>query len=161
MNKNSKILVVGHNDIIEKSLITYFKNNGYDQALSSSEQGLNVLSQNAVDKFFIEKYPESPRTNQAMFEMGNYLFNQKKYQRANRWYQKMKTKKLNKEERYQYSFNTAYCYFDDKKYDQAESLFYEIQGQPGPKKADASYYYAYLLKMQDFKIKQFAVIFEY
>jgi len=93
---------------------------------------------------FIDKYPESPRANQAMFEMGNYLFNQKKYQRATRWYQKMKTKKLNKDERYIYTFNTAYCYFADKKYDRAENLFYEIQGQPGPKKADASYYYGYI-----------------
>ena len=93
---------------------------------------------------FVEAYPESPRANQARFEMGNYLFNQKKYKRAIRWYQKMKTKKLNKEERYQYNFNTAYCYFEDKKFNNAESLFYEIQGQPGPKKADASYYYGYI-----------------
>ncbi len=93
---------------------------------------------------FIEQYPESPRTNQARFEMGNYLFNQKKYQRAIRWYQKMKTKKLNKEERYQYAFNTAYCYFDNKDYSKARDLFYDIQGQAGSKKADASYYYAYI-----------------
>ncbi len=32
---------------------------------------------------FIETYPESPRANQAKFEMGNYLFNQKKYKNEN------------------------------------------------------------------------------
>ncbi len=108
-------------------------------ALRLDHQNASSLIEN-----FIESYPESPRANQARFQMGNYLFNNAKYLRAIRWYEKMKTKKLNKDERYQYVFNTAYCYFEQKKYKRAESLFYEILNQSGPKKADASYYYAYI-----------------
>lgn len=58
MKRNSKILIVGHNDIIEKSLTRYFKENSYANVFSSSELGLNPTIQSSVYQFFQEHRPE-------------------------------------------------------------------------------------------------------
>jgi GDP-L-fucose synthase len=58
MNKNSRILIVGHNDIIEKSLTSYFQGNGFPFVFSSSTIGLNVLDPASVRQFFKDKNPE-------------------------------------------------------------------------------------------------------
>lgn len=58
MNKTSRILVVGHNDIIEKSLTNYFRRNEYQQVFPSSEIGLNVLDSSRVRQFFKDHRPE-------------------------------------------------------------------------------------------------------
>ncbi|MDO8580013.1 MAG: GDP-L-fucose synthase [Candidatus Omnitrophota bacterium] len=58
MNKDSKILIVGHNDIIEQSLLHYFKHNGYGKVFSSSAMALNPTIQTSVYQFFQEQRPE-------------------------------------------------------------------------------------------------------
>jgi len=58
MDKDSKILIVGHNDIIENSLLFYFKKNGFKDVYASSTSGLDVLEQAAVRKFFEKTKPE-------------------------------------------------------------------------------------------------------
>ena len=45
MQKKSKILIVGHNDIIEKSLARHFTSRKFAQVFSSSQLGLDVLDQ--------------------------------------------------------------------------------------------------------------------
>jgi len=58
MDKNSKILVVGHNDVIEKSLFAHFQSQGYRHIFSSSQMGLNTTIQTAVYDFFSQNKPE-------------------------------------------------------------------------------------------------------
>ena len=58
MNKTSRILVVGHNDIMEKSLANYFQRNEYLHVFSSSATGLNVLDSSSVRQFFKDQRPE-------------------------------------------------------------------------------------------------------
>ncbi len=58
MKKDSQILIVGHNDIIEKSLYNYFKSQGYSQVFSSSAIALNTIIQNSVYHFFSQHKPE-------------------------------------------------------------------------------------------------------
>ncbi len=58
MNKDSRILIVGHNDIIENSLRTFFKSDGYTSIFSSSEIGLNPAIQSSVYEFFQKNRPE-------------------------------------------------------------------------------------------------------
>ncbi len=58
MNKDSRILVVGHNDIIENVLYTYFKFSGYPNIFSSSQIGLNPTVQASVYAFFQKVRPE-------------------------------------------------------------------------------------------------------
>src|SRR3990167_2830532 len=58
MNKHSKILIVGHNDIIESSLRSYFRNNGYENVFSTSALGLDPAIQVSVYEFFQKQRPE-------------------------------------------------------------------------------------------------------
>ncbi len=57
MDKKSKILIVGHDDIIEKSLSGYFAARGYGDVFSSSRLKLDVFDQGAVFRFFKSEKP--------------------------------------------------------------------------------------------------------
>ncbi|MCD6347567.1 MAG: tetratricopeptide repeat protein [Bacteroidales bacterium] len=95
-------------------------------------------------KTFLEAYPESAKANQAAFEMGNYLFQKKRYRRALRWYQKMNAKKLRADEYNERAFKSGYCYFNNKEYDRAVGYFQELKDQTGAYTADSKYYFAYI-----------------
>ena len=58
MNKNSKILIIGHDDITENSLYSFFSDNGYESAFSSSRIGLDPTIQVSVYEFFQKHKPE-------------------------------------------------------------------------------------------------------
>ena len=58
MEKDACILVVGHDDIIERSLTRHFKEEGFSHFYASTEIGLNTTVQPAVYEFFQEKRPE-------------------------------------------------------------------------------------------------------
>src|SRR3989344_8280719 len=58
MNKDSKILVVGHNDVTEKSLTDHFAANHFTHVFSFSAIALNAAIQPAVYDFFAEHRPE-------------------------------------------------------------------------------------------------------
>ena len=58
MKKDAKILIVGHNDVMERTLVSYLAENGYQNVRSSTEKNLNVLVQNRVNQFFKENYPQ-------------------------------------------------------------------------------------------------------
>ncbi len=58
MNKNSRILIIGHADAVENSLTQYFKSNKYAHIFSSSSLKVDFLDQRSVEKFFKTKKPE-------------------------------------------------------------------------------------------------------
>ncbi len=58
MNKDSTILIVGHNDIIENSLQSFLDSNGYTNVFSSSSIGLNPTIQTSVYEFFQKHRPD-------------------------------------------------------------------------------------------------------
>ncbi len=57
MEKNEKILIVGKGDVIETSLLSYLREQGYTAVLSAREQGLDVLDQKAVGAYFDQEKP--------------------------------------------------------------------------------------------------------
>jgi GDP-L-fucose synthase len=58
MNKNSRILIIGHADAIEHSLTQYFRDQGYANVFSTATLKTDWLKQAAVTKFFETKRPE-------------------------------------------------------------------------------------------------------
>lgn len=58
MDKHSKILIVGHNDIVERSLRSYFASGGYTDVQSSSLIGLDPAIQASVYAYFQKNRPE-------------------------------------------------------------------------------------------------------
>jgi len=55
--KNAKILVIGHDDLVERSLVRRFRAEGY-RPLSSTEARLETARQNDVENFFSENHPD-------------------------------------------------------------------------------------------------------
>ncbi len=59
MNKQSKILIVGHGDVIEESLLRYFEGSGYKNVFSSSRIAPDiVLNQSSLFRYFENERPE-------------------------------------------------------------------------------------------------------
>ena len=58
MDKDSKILIVGHDDIVERSLRSYFDSSGYTDVQSSSLIGLDPVIQASVYAYFQKNRPE-------------------------------------------------------------------------------------------------------
>ncbi|MBF0384363.1 MAG: GDP-L-fucose synthase [Candidatus Omnitrophica bacterium] len=58
MNKDSKIFIVGHDDIQEKSLLAYFVKSGFKNVFSASDIALNTAVQSSVFHFFMKHRPE-------------------------------------------------------------------------------------------------------
>jgi GDP-L-fucose synthase len=58
MNKNAKILIVGGGDVIDQSLFSYLKANGFKNTVSSFDIGLDTTIQVSVYQYFQENRPE-------------------------------------------------------------------------------------------------------
>jgi len=58
MDKKSRILIIGHDDVIENSLYQYFQSNGYGNVFSSSKIAPDVHNQSALTRFFENEQPE-------------------------------------------------------------------------------------------------------
>jgi GDP-L-fucose synthase len=58
MNKESKVFIVGHDDIIEKSLVKALKTKGFSKIFSSSALALDTTIQSSVYQFFSKERPD-------------------------------------------------------------------------------------------------------
>lgn len=58
MNKDARILIVGHDDIIERSLTGYLRANGFGRVVSSSAMAMDTVIQPSVYDFFAQHRPE-------------------------------------------------------------------------------------------------------
>lgn len=58
MKKTAKIFIVGDKSIAGAALIQYFKLNGFNNILSESTYGLDLIDQNSVYSFFKKEKPE-------------------------------------------------------------------------------------------------------
>ncbi|MCD6332115.1 MAG: tetratricopeptide repeat protein [Bacteroidales bacterium] len=112
--------------------------------LSMCALELDQRNGEALVRKFLEEYPESSKAQLARFKMGNFLFREKKFRRALRWYQQIVLQKLNKELLQEYRFKTGYCYFKENKPQRAAKLFLPLLQADGPFRDDATYYYSYL-----------------
>ena len=58
MQRNSRILIVGHQDSLENSFWNYFSSKKFTHVYTNSRNRLDVLSQDKVEKFFKRVRPE-------------------------------------------------------------------------------------------------------
>ncbi len=98
---------------------------------------------------FIDKHPESPYTNKAWFELGNYQFNEGQYGKMLKSYRKLKSGSLSKDDQIKISYQKGYSYFKTKKYQQAEKEFARIKDTKNLYAAPARYYWAHIKYMQE------------
>jgi len=57
MDKNAPVLIVGHDDVIERALCTVFRRRGFASVVSSSERGLPLLEKADLRKTFESERP--------------------------------------------------------------------------------------------------------
>jgi tetratricopeptide (TPR) repeat protein len=93
---------------------------------------------------FIAKYPESPRTRVAYFEMGRFKYRKQKYDEALFYFDKVWKQNLTKDQLIEYYFKRGYSYFKTDQLEQATKMFYEILNKDSKFAGPASYFYAHV-----------------
>ncbi len=93
---------------------------------------------------FIARYPESPRTRVAYFEMGKYKYRKLKYDEALLYFDKVWKQNLSKEQLHEFYFKKGYSYFKTDQFDLASKMFFELQNKDSKYTNPANYFYAHL-----------------
>lgn len=93
---------------------------------------------------FIAKYPESPRTRVAYFEMAVYKYQKSNYGEALHYFDKVWKQNLNKEQLSEFYFKRGYCYFKTDQLEKAAKMFYEILENNSKYSSPANYFYAHV-----------------
>lgn len=94
--------------------------------------------------YFINEYPESPRTRVAYFEMGRYQYRVNKYQEAINYFDKVWKQNLTSEQLAELYFKKGYSYFKLGQFDKASKMFYELINGKSRYASPAIYFYAHL-----------------
>ncbi len=93
---------------------------------------------------FIYRHPESTLVKQAWFQLGKFFFREKKYPRAEEWFNKVDPSVLSETEQEEFYFKRGYSEFRTDKYALALTDFAQIKEGEGPYASTAKYYYAHI-----------------
>ncbi len=93
---------------------------------------------------FIHQYPESIHLKQAYFNLGKFVFRNRKYDDAIVYFNKIYAADVDKDAQSEYYFKKGYSYFMEEDYDNAVKNFYEIVDTDNPYTATARYYYGHI-----------------
>ncbi len=97
-----------------------------DYYIASSAIRLNQQNADLLMGQFIEDHPTSIKRNKAFINVANYYFENGKYSRASKWFDKVDETSLTKTELDKYYFNNGYNYFQNKRYSEAKKYFNRI-----------------------------------
>lgn len=93
---------------------------------------------------FIKDNAESPKVNNAYFQLAKYEFRNKNYTNALSHFNSVDTYKLSDIDRSEYYFKKGYCLFQAEDYENAKKAFYEVNDKDSKYYAAANYYYAHV-----------------
>ena len=115
------------------------------------------LNQPEADKkvlSFIEENPNSSKKNKALFTVASYYFANKKAAYALKWYQKIDTDALSKENQKEVNFKMGYAYIATKNLPLAKEKFLPLIND-AKYGNDSRYYYGYIAyKLEDYGIAE-------
>jgi TolA-binding protein len=97
---------------------------------------------------FIARNPENNKANDAYFSMARHQYNNKKYNKATDWFEKVDISRLTSDQSAEYHFEAGYSYFMQENYDKARLQFYEIKDIDTKYTAPALYYYSHIAYQQ-------------
>ena len=80
-------------------------------------------------KRYVEDYPEGRFIDDVYLDIGNILFQNKKFTEANKWYKRIDYLKLQPQNNDIYFFRYGYTSFNDSLYSQALFLFKQIKNK--------------------------------
>ena len=92
----------------------------------------------------LDTYPESKHKNPVTFALANKFFQDKKYRKSVKWYNKTESRTLSYNQHIECIFKTGYSYFEIQQYDKAAHSFVQIKDVTNnPYGAPAMYYYGH------------------
>jgi tetratricopeptide (TPR) repeat protein len=77
---------------------------------------------------FLAAYPESPKTNLAVFQLGKYYYRSKKYAKAIENLEKINIMNLGNDDVIEYHFAMGYSYFQLNEYEKGKAFAGGSQG---------------------------------
>jgi tetratricopeptide (TPR) repeat protein len=93
---------------------------------------------------FIQENPDNPKARLAYYELGNFNFQEKNYDKAAEYFEKADVKVLSPSQRAESYFKTGYAYLSEKQFDQALESFNKAKNLPGSYQPASSYYAGYI-----------------
>ncbi len=107
---------------------------------------LNLYHIDAEELFedFVHRYDQHPKAALAYYELGNFYFKDKNYQKSIEYLEQVPLARVNSEQQLETRFKLAYGYFGQKKFDQALEKFNQIKISPNKYSAASSYYAGYI-----------------
>lgn len=93
---------------------------------------------------FIENNPESDKIKTAYFQMGRFMYRDKKFKNAVTWFEKVDKYELKSEELAEYYFKNGYSNFVLNDFEKAVKCFYEIKDGQSEYAAAGLYYYSHI-----------------
>ena len=126
-----KYLALGKNDLPSVESEYYIADCGLQLFHLDAETKLNE---------FVKKYPEHPKTQQALLSLGNFYRTKKDFKKAIEYYQRVNPDNLSKEQADEARFQTGYCYLNDKQLDNALPQFNALKVSENKYTYASSYY---------------------
>ncbi len=107
---------------------------------------LNLFNDDAESLFsnFVAKYPNHVKAGRAGYDLGNFFYNNKKYDKAIEAYATADVSKLSASERNEYYFKSGYSSFTKKDFATALEKFNSCKGQKHNYTPAANYYAGYI-----------------
>ncbi len=93
---------------------------------------------------YIAENSQSPRINDASYEMAKFEYGKKKYRDAVRWFKKVEKTKLSHEDQPEYFFKSGYSYYMNGDTVNARLAFFEIKDIDTKFTSPALYYYSHI-----------------
>jgi TolA-binding protein len=93
---------------------------------------------------FLDRNPENPLRNEAMFTLAGYFYQRKSYNNALTYYEKVDYSKLSKDAQAEFHFKSGHCYFLKEDYMKARSAFSQIKDIDTKYTSPALYYYSHI-----------------
>ncbi|WP_406683353.1 tetratricopeptide repeat protein [Seonamhaeicola sp. MEBiC1930] len=88
---------------------------------------LNQQNADQLVEDFVKEYPTSTKRNTAYVDVADYYFENSKYARARKWYNKVNEEALGRNEKEKFNFNNGYSAFSTKQYRDAKKYLSRVE----------------------------------
>ena len=98
---------------------------------------------------FVENNSEHPKAVFAYYELGNYYYQNKNYNKVIEYFEEVDADLLSLEEKNNMRFKLGYAYFTKKNFDRAKQLFDRVKNQKHKYRSASYYYSGYIVYTQN------------
>lgn len=119
-----------------------------DYYYSSSAAAMQHGDASKLLEDFLNKHPESTRTNRVWLQLGHLYFRNNSHKKALEAYSNVSTSDMSQEERAEFIFKRGYSYFKGGDLDRAVQAFSQVKDKQTKYTGPANYYYAHIMYSQ-------------